>query len=39
MALVRVVVPLRENDEAAAQKTAVEFVQSIFTTLHQYLQS
>jgi EpsI family protein len=39
MALVRVVVPLRGTDEAAAQKTAVEFVQSIFTTLHQYLPS
>ena len=37
MALVRVVVPVRGADEAAAQKTAVEFVQSIFTTLHQYL--
>jgi EpsI family protein len=39
MALVRVVVPVRGGDEAAAQKTAVEFVQSIFTTLHQYLSS
>ena len=39
MALVRVVVPVRGADEAAAQKTAVEFVQSIFTTLHHYLPS
>ena len=39
MALVRVVVPVQGTEEAAAQKTAVEFVQSIFTTLHHYLPS
>jgi len=39
MALVRVVVPVQGTEEAAAQETAVEFVQSIFTTLHHYLPS
>jgi EpsI family protein len=39
MALVRVVVPVRQGDEGAAQKSAMEFVQSIFGTLRQYLPS
>jgi len=38
-ALVRVVVPVRQNDEAAAQQVAVEFVQAIFGTLRRCLPS
>lgn len=36
-ALVRVVVPVLGNDEAAAQQEAVDFVQSFFVPLRQYL--
>ena len=38
-ALVRVVVPVLGNDEASAQQSAVDFVQSFFMTLRQYLPS
>src|SRR5207248_8943633 len=38
-ALVRVVVPIAGNDEAGAQKAAVEFVQSLFIPLRRYLPS
>lgn len=38
-ALVRVVTPVRGNDQAGATKTAVEFVQSFFTPLRQFLPS
>ena len=38
-ALVRVVTPVRNDDEAGAIKAAVEFVQSFFTPLHQFLPS
>ncbi len=38
-ALVRVVTPVRNNDEAGATKAAVEFVQSFFTPLRQFLPS
>jgi EpsI family protein len=38
-ALVRVVVPVQQNDEAAAEKVAVEFVQGFFGTLRQHLPS
>jgi EpsI family protein len=38
-ALVRVVVPVQQNDEAAAEKVAVEFVQAFFGTLRQHLPS
>ena len=36
-ALVRVIVPVLGNDEAAAEQAAVEFVQAFFTTLRQHL--
>jgi len=36
-ALVRVVVPVSGNDEAAAERVAVEFVQAFFGALRQYL--
>jgi len=36
-ALVRVTVPIADNQEAAAAETAVEFVQSFFPALRQYL--
>ncbi len=36
-ALVRVVVPVLAGNEAAAQQQAMEFVQSVFTPLRQYL--
>ena len=36
-ALVRVVVPVAANDEAAAQEEAIAFVRSFFTPLRQYL--
>ena len=36
-ALVRVVIPIRGNDDAQADRTAVEFVQSFFGTLRGYL--
>ena len=38
-ALVRVVVPVQQNDETAAEKVAVEFVQAFFGTLRQHLPS
>jgi EpsI family protein len=38
-ALVRVVTPVRNDDEAGATKAAVEFVQSFFTPLRQFLPS
>jgi len=38
-ALVRVIVPVPGNDEASAEKIAVEFVQSVFVPLRQYLPS
>jgi len=38
-ALVRVIVPVPGNDEANAEKTAIEFVQSVFVPLKQYLPS
>ncbi len=38
-ALVRVVVPVQQNDEAGAEKVAVEFVQAFFGTLRQHLPS
>lgn len=38
-ALVRVVTPVRNNDEAGATKAAVEFVQAFFTPLRQFLPS
>jgi EpsI family protein len=38
-ALVRVVTPVRDDDEAGATKAAVEFVQSFFTPLRQFLPS
>lgn len=36
-ALVRVVVPVNQNDTAAATETATHFVQAFFPTLRQYL--
>lgn len=36
-ALVRVVVPVIDRDEAAATRTAVDFVKSFFGVLHRYL--
>jgi EpsI family protein len=36
-ALVRVVVPIADNDDARAERTAVDFVQSFFGTLRDYL--
>jgi EpsI family protein len=38
-ALVRVVVPVLGNDTATATRTAEQFVQALFTTLHHYLPS
>ena len=38
-ALVRVIVPVVGNNEAMAQQEAVEFVQSFFVPLRQYLPS
>jgi EpsI family protein len=38
-ALVRVVVPVRDNNDAAAAKAAVEFVQSFFSPLRAFLPS
>jgi EpsI family protein len=38
-ALVRVIVPVSGNDEAAAERVAVEFVQSFFLPLRHYLPS
>jgi EpsI family protein len=38
-ALVRVVTPVVDGDEAAATQTAIRFVQSFFTPLRQYLPS
>lgn len=38
-ALVRVVVPVHGNDDAAAQQIAVDFVQSFFVPLRKYLPS
>jgi hypothetical protein len=38
-ALVRVIVPAPGNDEAGAEQTAIEFVQSVFLPLRQYLPS
>jgi EpsI family protein len=38
-ALVRVVIPVTNNDERKATKAAVEFVQSFFTPLRQFLPS
>lgn len=38
-ALVRVVTPVSNNDEASATEAAVEFVQSFFTPLRQFLPS
>lgn len=38
-ALVRVVTPVRNDDEAGATNAAVEFVQSFFTPLRQFLPS
>ena len=38
-ALVRVVTPVRDNDQAGATKAAIEFVQSFFTPLRQFLPS
>src|SRR5262249_38457234 len=35
--LVRVVAPVRGNDEAGAEQAAVDFVQSIFTPLRRFL--
>jgi EpsI family protein len=39
MSLVRVVVPIQKNDEAGAQQVAVDFVQSFYTVLRNYLPS
>ncbi len=36
-ALVRVIVPIRDKDEAAADRTANEFVKSMYSTLLDYL--
>jgi len=36
-ALVRVVVPIRDRDEDAAARTAIDFVKSFYGTLRQYL--
>jgi EpsI family protein len=38
-ALVRVIVPVAGNDEAGAEQIAIEFVQSVFLPLRQYLPS
>ena len=38
-ALIRVIVPVPGNDEAGAEQTAIEFVQSVFLPLRQYLPS
>ena len=38
-ALVRVVVPVQGNNDAAAQQVAVDFVQSFFVPLRKYLPS
>ena len=38
-ALVRVIVPVQGNDEAGAERTAVEFVQSLFPPLSKHLPS
>ena len=36
-ALVRVVIPIAGNDDVAAERSAVDFVQSFFGTLRDYL--
>ena len=36
-ALVRVVVPIRDRDEGAAERTAIDFVRSFYGTLREYL--
>ena len=36
-ALVRVVIPIAQNDDARAERTAVDFVHSFFGTLREYL--
>jgi len=38
-ALVRVIVPVQGTDEAGAERVAIEFVQSLFLPLRQYLAS
>ena len=38
-ALIRVIVPAPGNDEAGAEQTAIEFVQSVFLPLRRYLPS